>query len=91
MLGELIDSDRAAQLGRAARQASENWLGLARDDVAQNYNRRPFLVEHRLHTHPLFQRAALFDLCRRHPRASVLLRAGQVPVTEDFAIHSAKG
>lgn len=85
MLGEFIDPKRAAQLGRAAREASEQWLGLGHDGFTQHYNRKPFLIEHRLHTHPLFQRSALFDLCRRHPRSSVGLRVGRVPVTEDFS------
>jgi hypothetical protein len=85
MLGELIDPAHVARLAREARQAPEHWLGLGREGFARDYDRRPFLVEHRLESHPLFQRSALFDLCRRHPRESVGLRAGNVPVTEDFA------
>lgn len=89
MLGEFIDPKRALQLAQSSAQSSadsrQDWLGLGRDDFAANYNRRPFLVRHRLAEHPLFRRAEIFDLCRRHPRDSVMLRTGQVPITEDFA------
>lgn len=84
MLGTFIDPSHALRLGQAAHEASIIWLGLDCDEFLRCYNRSPFLVRHRLHQHPLFQRAALFDLARRHPRSAVKLRTGKVPITEDF-------
>jgi hypothetical protein len=84
-LGESIQPSRAAQLGQLARQAPNHWLGLDQECFARDYDQKPFLVTHRLHGHPLFQRNALFSLCRRMPRDSVGLRAGRVPQNEDFA------
>jgi hypothetical protein len=85
VLGEYIDSERAAQLSQRDVRDPNPWLGLGAEGFTAQYNRQPFLIWHRLHEHPLLQRDAVFELCRRHPRSSVLLRAGKVPVTEDFA------
>ncbi|HTF87770.1 MAG TPA: transcription factor jumonji JmjC domain-containing protein [Planctomycetota bacterium] len=82
-LGKFIDPSRAARLGRDAR-SQEHWLGLGREGFACDYDREPFLVEHKLEAHPLLQRDELFDLCRRLPRDSIGLRYGQVPVEEDL-------
>lgn len=84
MLGTFIDPSHALRLGQAAHEASISWLGLDCEEFLRCYDRSPFLVRHRLHQHPLFQRAALFELARRHPHSDVKLRTGKVPITEDF-------
>lgn len=83
MLGERVPPARSATLVAQARASESDWLGLRRADIRAGYNRYPFLVEHRLHTQSLFEREQLFDLCRRRPEL-VHLRAGRVPVDEDF-------
>lgn len=93
MLGEYIDSERAAQLSQRDVRDPNPWLGLGAEGFTAQYNRQPFLIWHRLHEYPLLQRDAVFELCRRHPRSSVMLRAGKYPslkILRDRSITLAK-
>lgn len=46
-----------------------------------NFNRRPFLIGHRLVDHPLFQLPRLLDLARALPEAQVEYNAGDIPIS----------
>ncbi|MEO8078613.1 MAG: transcription factor jumonji JmjC domain-containing protein [Acidobacteriota bacterium] len=50
----------------------------------RDYNRRPFLVQHQLHRHPLMQLSSLRELALRLERKQVIFRVGSVPVNADF-------
>jgi hypothetical protein len=51
----------------------------------RDYDRRPFLIEHSLASHPLFQLAALSELAKRLAlKGNTLHRLGDVPVNSDF-------
>jgi hypothetical protein len=84
MLGKYVTSQRHAQLVSAGRQASPAWLSLDPGQFQACYNRRPFLIRHRLAEHPLFEFDALRTLCRRLPRGQLHHRFGVVPVDTNF-------
>ena len=60
MLGNFVSMDRYGMLLSATRAG---WLRFGPDVMANNYNRRPFLVTHRLAEHSAFNLHALFALC----------------------------
>lgn len=83
MLGKFITQVRYAELVAAGRHAP-SWLSFDPGEFQACYNRRPFLITHRLAEHPLLALDALFDLCRRMPRGQVHHRFGAVPVDANF-------
>ncbi len=84
-IGEFIDPQRSAELGRQARARGAAWIHLDPKAVESAYNRLPFLVEHRLAEHPLFGTPGpIFELCRRLPPAQCKVRYGVVPPDTDF-------
>lgn len=84
MLGEFIDTSRLAQLSRGARAQPEPWLLFDPATLGTHYNRRPFVLDHRLAQHPDFALPALFDLCRRLDPVLVKRRVAVVPDDTDF-------
>jgi len=76
-LGESLSRARVDELVRAAARG-ERWLELDRGRFTADYNRRPFVVRHRLPTHPRFALDALRALCRRLPREQVRYRVGAI-------------
>lgn len=84
MLGQLVERSQLAELTRRARQRGMQWLDIASEHLAADYDRRPFLLRHRLAAEPRFEFDRIAALCRRRPDL-VLYRRGRVPVTEDFA------
>ncbi len=84
MLGKSIAPQRYAELLSAGRHPPTPWLSLDAGEFHACYNRRPFLVGHRLAEHPLFAFEALRALCRRMPRAQLHHRFGVVPVDTHF-------
>ncbi|MDN5781659.1 MAG: cupin-like domain-containing protein [Luteimonas sp.] len=84
MLGKCITPQRHAQLVSAGRHPSPAWLSLDAGEFQACYNRRPFLIRHRLAEHPLFTLDALRHLCRRLPRGQLHHRFGVVPVDTHF-------
>jgi hypothetical protein len=85
MLGEHLSPVRARALVNEARRG-RGWLSLDSERFAHDYNRRPFLVEHRLAEHPAFQLDALRALCHRHPRNLVPYRLGAIPHDVEFDV-----
>jgi hypothetical protein len=53
------------------------------DELAAQFNRRPFYVEHTLGAHPLFQLPRLVALARALPADEVEYNAGDLPVNAD--------
>ena len=84
MLGEFVTAAHCAELVREARAQASPWLQFETEAFAESYNRRPFVVRHRLTEHPLFTLENLFTLCRRLPEAQVRYRYGIVPPDAHF-------
>lgn len=84
MLGEFVTTAYCAKLAQQARAQAAPWLQFKPEAFAESYNRRPFLVRHRLPEHPLFALEALFALCRRLPATQVRFRYGIVPADAHF-------
>jgi Cupin-like domain len=84
MLGSIVTSGRYVDMLRAARSATNPWLTLDPAVVARDYNRMPFLMQHRLAGHPAFTLEALSALCQRLPTGNVLCRSGVVPKDTHF-------
>src|SRR5690242_11754882 len=69
---------------RAQAAGADHWLDLKEAPFQASYNKRPFLVEHRLAESPHFSFESLNRLAKRLPREQVLFRAGVVPIDTDF-------
>jgi len=83
MLGEFITSEKLSAL-LAHTKTHEPWIQFKTDDFTQNYNKRPFLVSHRLTQHPKFTLDSLYNLCRRLPPDQVRCRVGKIPDDAEF-------
>lgn len=79
MLGRFISASQYAELLASGRENAAPLLAFEPAVLASSYNRKPFLVGHRLAAHPQFSLAQLFSLCRRMPAASILYRVGSIP------------
>ena len=84
MLGEFLSNAQYASLLQRGRQAGEGWLQFDAATLQSHYNRRPFLLEHRLQEHPLFDIDSLFELARRMPERKVSFRRGDIAPDADF-------
>ena len=84
MLGEFVSQTHCAMLAERARQQAASYLIFDPAVLRSEYNRRPFVFEHRLAEHPLMTLPALFALCRRLPEFQVGFRFGVVPGDTDF-------
>ncbi len=84
MLGDFISAQRYRSMISPERPRPESWLDFDPGQMAASYNRLPFLVEHRLQEHPLFELDALFALCRRLPKRYVVHRHGPTAIDADF-------
>ncbi|HUN90862.1 MAG TPA: cupin-like domain-containing protein [Burkholderiaceae bacterium] len=73
--------ERAATRG-ATRAAP--WLQFDPGEMEAMYNRRPFIVRHRLPEHPMFQLEPLVRLCRRCPSDAINYRIGRIPIDSHF-------
>jgi hypothetical protein len=56
-------------------------LGIEAHEFAAHFTRQPFLVRHRLATHPLFEVERLLALSRRLPESCIEYNAGELPVS----------
>ena len=84
MLGRRLTHEELKTLAAAARGKDKPWLLFDEETFRESYNRRPFVVRHRLAEDPHFTFDALFDLCRRLPPNQIKVRVGKVPVDTDF-------
>lgn len=83
--GEWVRQNQYSDLLAHAKVASPHWLLFQPAEFQADYNRLPFLFEHRLTEHPLFKLPKLFDLSRRlHAINKVAYRFGVVPKDCDF-------
>ena len=79
MLGTFLSTKRYAEILEQGRAQTEPLLTLEPSILRAYYNREPFLIGHRLATHPSFSLPSLFALCRRMPAEKILFRVGQIP------------
>jgi Cupin-like domain len=84
MLGQFMSASQYAEFLARGRNEAARMLEFEPATLNSCYNRRPFLLQHRLVTHSLFSLAQLFALCRRLPAESVLYRAGSIPGDAEF-------
>jgi hypothetical protein len=83
MLGTSLSRSRYQRIFDHAVHAP-HWLDLKPGEFESSYNRRPFVVRHRLADDPHFSLESLVRLARRVPRNKVLFRTGIVPIDTDF-------
>ncbi len=57
--------------------------GLDPELFSGEFNRRPFMIGHRLADHPLLQLDRLVELCQRLPESNVEYNAGNLPMSQD--------
>jgi hypothetical protein len=84
MLGAVVTPEAYAQLLRAQQAAPDRWLDFDAAVIARDYNRLPFLMQHRLHQHPGFELDALRALCNRLPASNWICRRAVVPIDAHF-------
>lgn len=84
MLGEFVPRERAAAFALDRRPRCDGLLDFDPEEVGNSYNRRPFIVRHRLAEHPLLTLESLFALCLRLPSDSVKFRRGVIPGNAHF-------
>jgi hypothetical protein len=71
--------------------APKQLLSFDVEEFCSNFNRRPFLVRHRLAGHPLFNLAQLILLSRRLPPKSVKYNDGNLSVAENLEAMPSNG
>ena len=69
---------------RAPRSEKKNLLGrLNSGCFAVNFNRKPFVIDHQLSDHPLFDLGSLVELSQQLPSDRVEYNSGELPVSPD--------
>lgn len=76
-----ISSDTAVLDAPAAK--SQALLTIDPAEFRNKFNRTPFLIEHQLCDHRLFDLAHLVDLARRLPESNIEYNAGELPLSID--------
>lgn len=71
-------------VGQSSR-ARPNYLDIDPAAFRENFDRRPFLIGHRLVHHPLFSLPRLIELARKLPAENVEYNAGNLPLSQDPA------
>lgn len=84
MLGTFVSPSEYRRMLAGAAVDAPPWLDFAGTGFEANYNRKPFLLCHRLHEHPLFELPALRALARRMPRDNLHHRYGAIPKDTHF-------
>lgn len=79
MLGQFISSKKYAGLLADGGMQVSPLIDLDSQTLTTCYNRTPFLVRHRLASHPYFALPRLFELCRRLPPQQIQFRLGNIP------------
>lgn len=67
----------------AAKASDGGMLKISKELFNAKFGRSPFLIGHRLATHPLFELASLLELARRLPSSSVEYNAGNLEINQD--------
>lgn len=68
---------------RIADPAQNSLLDIDPVEFARSFDRRPFLIEHRLCDHPLFDLERLLQLAKDLPESHIEYNAGTLPVNQD--------
>jgi Cupin-like domain len=79
MLGRSISARQYTDLLAQGRAEAAPMLKFEPDTLLSSYNRKPFMLGHRLTEHPAFSLMPLFALCRRMPSENILYRIGNIP------------
>jgi hypothetical protein len=79
MLGRFVSTRQYTDLLAQGRAERSPLLKFEHQTMVSSYNRKPFLLEHRLAEHQEFSLAQLFALCRRMPSENILYRIGNIP------------
>lgn len=79
-----IQSHRAIWTETSKSFESPNLISFDLVTFHEKFNRTPFLVQHRLSSHPLFTLPKLVELSRRLPASSVKYNDGGLKVTADL-------
>ncbi len=66
-----------------ANASSENFLSLNPIDFENHFARTPFLIEHKLCDHPLFQLDRIVELTKSLPEECIEYNAGKLPISLD--------
>ncbi|MFN3160550.1 MAG: JmjC domain-containing protein [Rubinisphaera brasiliensis] len=66
---------------RAVSSASQEWLSWNDQEFRSHFSREPFLIQHTLNDHPLFQMDRLLELVKSLPEKSIEYNAGKIPVS----------
>ena len=77
----LVNAERDAACVVPEGRGQEALLDIDAAQFRDNFNRRPFLIGHRLVDHPLFQLPRLLELARSLPEAHVEYNAGNIPIS----------
>ena len=65
----------------AVSSASQEWLSWNDQEFRSHFSREPFLIQHTLNDHPLFQMDRLLELVKSLPEKSIEYNAGKIPVS----------
>lgn len=71
------------QLRIAPTPDADSLLDIDPVEFARSFDRRPFLIEHRLCDHPLFDLDRLLQLAKDLPESNIEYNAGTLPVNQD--------
>ncbi|WP_237225629.1 JmjC domain-containing protein [Rubinisphaera sp. JC750] len=71
--------DSVAQPAVSSR--SQEWLSWDDREFRSHFSREPFLIQHTLNDHPLFQMDRLLELVKSLPEKSIEYNAGKIPVS----------
>ena len=75
----------------AAMAAAEPLLKINPEAFRGCFNRRPFLIRHRLCEHPLFDLQRLLNLARTLPESHIEYNSGKLPVNQEQALTPRNG
>src|SRR5262249_45869621 len=71
------------QLDQSLKPAPHGLLEIDASIFKGSFNRRPFIIRHRLAVHPLFNLTRLVELARSLPAEDVEYNAGNIPINQD--------
>jgi len=89
MTTQLLTSPSASPTGIAGQP--RNLLAFNQDEFVECFNRRPFLIEHRLCDHPLFGIERILELARALPINCIEYNAGKLPTSIDARLTPRNG
>lgn len=82
---------RTAETAATEPGTAESLLDIDAGEFARHFNRRPFLIGHRLCAHPLFDLERLLKLCQTLPPEHIEYNAGDLPVNQEQALTPRNG